>query len=134
MSFFKDIQIALDTRLNALAGGVSIAWENTRSVPVYKTPYMRPTVLMASSDLMDMNDLQLNTGIYQIDVFYPTDRGSAELLTQLDAVYDHFKGDLTLVSNNVVVYVKQISRTTPAVREDSWLKGIIEVSFRCYSN
>lgn len=134
MSFFQDVHAALDTRLNALAGGTTIAWENTGHVPVKGTEYIRPTLLMAPSSLLDMDDLQMNVGIYQIDLFYPLGVGAGALLTKADAIYDHFKADLTLVSNGVTVYIKEISRTTSARREEAWFMASIEINFKCYNN
>lgn len=134
MSFFQDIHAALDTRLNALTGGTPIAWENTGYTPVKGTAFIRPTLLSAPSSLMDLDDLQLNIGIYQIDLFYPLGTGAGTMLAKADAIYDHFKADLTLVSNSVTVYIKEISRGSPALREESWFTTNIEISFKCYNN
>lgn len=134
MSFYKDVQIALDSRFDALSGSVDIAWENTEYKPVKDTPWMRPTVLFGESDLMDLEDLQLNIGVYQIDFYYPLENGPADLLTQMDAAFDHFKGDLSLTSNGVTVYIKQISRTQPAIREEAWYTASLEITFKCYEN
>lgn len=134
MSFFVDIHAALDTRLDSLVGGVAIVWENTDYTPVKGTPYLRPTLLMSKSSLMDLDNLQMNTGIYQIDLFYPLSNGAGTLLTEMDAIYDHFKGDLTLVSNSVTVNIKQISRTVPAEIEEAWYMASLEIDFKCYNN
>lgn len=134
MSFFTDIHTALDTRLNLLSGGVVIAWENTEFTPVKDVPWLRPTLLMSPSSLMDLVDLQMNEGIYQIDLFYPTDNGVGTILTKADAIYDHFKADLDLVSNDVTVHIKEIGRAGPARREGGWLMVNVEVHFKCYTN
>lgn len=134
MSFFTDIHTSLDTRLNALTGGTTIAWENTEHIPLKGTPYLRPTVLMAPSSLMDLQDLQMNEGIYQIDLFYPLDNGAGAMLTKADAIYDHFKAGLDLVSNGVTVHIKAISRANPAKREEGWFMTSVEIHFKTYSN
>lgn len=134
MSFFQDVQAALDTRLDALTGGTPIAWENVEYTPVRGTAYLRPTTLMAPSSLMDLIDLQMNEGIYQIDVIYPLGNGNGAALAKADAIYDHFKGDITLVSNGVTVNVKQISRRPQVIREDAWLMTSVEVNFKVYDN
>lgn len=134
MSYFKDIQTALDTRLDSLDGGVSIAWDNTKFIPIKGTPYMRPTVLMSPAVLGSLETLQMNNGIYQIDLFYPTDVGSGDVLTQADAVFDHFKANLKLDSGSVSVYIKEISRLSRDIPEQSWYMTSIEVHFKTYNN
>lgn len=133
MSYFQDVQIALDTKLNSLAGGVAIAWENTKYVPVIGTPFMRPTVLLAGAELMDLNDLQLNTGIYQIDIFYPKEAGPGAVLAQADAVYDHFKSGTKLTANSVDVHIKQIDISSREV-EESWYRISVDVNFKTYAS
>lgn len=133
MSFFKDIQAALDTRLSLLSGGTPVAWENVEYTPVKGTAYLRPTLLSTPSHLMDLNSLQNNEGIYQIDLFYPTNNGVGDLLTKADQIYDHFKTDLTLVSNSTTVHVKEISRATVSAREEAWFRASIELHYKCYS-
>lgn len=134
MSFFQDTHAALDTRLAALSGGTAIAYENTSYVPVRGTPYLRPTLLMAPSLLMDLDDLQMNEGIYQIDLFYPLDDGMGTLLAKADQIYDHFKSTLKLTSNSVNVYIKQVSRLPNSENTDAWLMASIEINFKVYSN
>ena len=134
MSFFADIHAALDTRLNSLAGGVAIAWENTEYTPVKDTPYLRPTLLMAPSTLMDLDTLQMNEGLYQIDLFYPVANGMGDLLNKMDAIYDHFKGALKLTSGSVDVHIKQISRLPGSEISDAWLMASLEINFKSYSN
>jgi len=134
MSFYKNIQIALDTCLNGAGTGLDIAWENTDYTPTLGTAYLRPTLLMAKSSLMDLDDLQLNQGIYQVDIFYPLDKGAGELLTTLDTIYSAFKTDTTLVSGTTTVYIKEISRTREAIRDEAYYSARLEISFKCYEN
>lgn len=136
MSFFLDIHTALDTRLSTLAGGVAIAWENIEYTPVKGTPYLRPTVIMSPSSLLGLglDDLQMNEGIYQIDLFYPVDKGAGDLLAKADAIYTHFKGDRTLVSNSVTTHIKEISRTVPIIIDEAWQRASVEIHFKCYNN
>lgn len=132
MSYFKDIQIALDTRLAALTGGTPIAWESVTYTPVNGTAYIRPTLLLAPSSLLNLTDKQMQEGIYQIDLFYPSDGGMGDLLDKADAVYTHFKASTPLTSNSVDVHIKQIGRPAAARVEDGWLMSIIEVHFKTY--
>ena len=138
MSYYKKVQNALDTRLAALSGGTPIAWENVEYRPTAGTAYLRPTLLLGTATLFDLSSvsMQENTGIYQIDLFYPVGNGPGAILTKMDAIYDHFKGSTPLSSGGTSVYIKQISRIIPAIRErqDSWYIGSIEIVFRVYDN
>lgn len=134
MSFYRNIQIAFDKRLSLLPGGAPIAWENVAYKPSNNVPYLRSTLLMSPSSLMTVEDLQLNQGMYQIDLIYPTEYGTDAALTKLDAVYDHFKAVLTLTAGGVTVYIKQISRSAIIEIDKAWLKTSIEVNFKCYEN
>lgn len=134
MSFFLEIHTALDTRLNTLTGGTPIAWENTAYVPIRGTAYLRPTLLMSPSSLMDLDTLQMNQGFYQVDLFYPLGDGAGVLLSKADDIYDHFKGALKLTSGSVNVYIKEISRTAPAEIDNAWYMASIEVHWKAYTN
>lgn len=133
MSYFRDVQAALDSKLSTIGDGLAIAWENTEYTPVLGTPWIRPTLLTASADLMDLDNLQMQEGIYQVDVFYPVDKGPGALLAKLDELYDLFKSTTTLQQGTTKVYIKQISRLNPST-EDAWYMGGIEVNFKTYSN
>jgi len=135
MSYFKNIQIALDSYLDTFVTTVSIAWENTTYTPTVGTPYLRPTLLIGPASLMQLgNDEQMNNGIYQIDAFYPLENGNKDILEMLDALYDHFKLDTTLTSGGTTVYIKEISRISPVEIMEAWCKASIEINFRCYNN
>lgn len=134
MSFFKNIQVALDTQLSTLSGGVVVAWENVDYTPTLGTPFIRPTMLIPSSRLATLSSTQYNQGIYRIDVFYPLQVGAGTLLTKLDAIYDHFRSQEKLTSSGTSVYIGAISRSSQATRDESWLTASIDINFRCYDN
>lgn len=132
MSFFLGVQTALDTQLYTLNNDIDIAWENINYTPIKESPYLRPTVMMSPSSLLNLDVLQLNEGIYQVDLFYPLEQGSGDLSSMADRIYDLFKSQQQIVSNDTTVYIKQISRTTPAIVEDAWFMASVEINFKCY--
>jgi len=134
MSYYQQAQSALDARLASLTGGVAIAWPNIGYTPVRGTPFIRPTMLLANAFLMNLADIQLNPGIYQIDVFYPVGNGPGAVLNKLDAIYDHFKGTIKLTASGVDVHIKEISVSAPTQREEAWYMGTVSINFKIYSN
>ena len=132
MGVFSDIQAALDTRLSTVTGLPAVAWENVHYKPVKGTPFIRPTNIAGDSVLNTVARQQMNTGIYQIDLFYPTSDGPGDLLTMLDTIYDHFKIDNELVANTTKVIVRSIGRTR-VDREEAWATASIEIVYDCYA-
>jgi len=134
MSFFDNIRTALDTKLNSLTGGTPIAWENGSYPPIKGTAFIRPRLIPSPSLLADFNGLQDNRGIYQIDLFYPLSNGTGDMLTKMDQIYDHFKNDIRLVSEGVVVNINEITRTRAGEVDEAWFMASLEIHFICYNN
>lgn len=132
MGVFSDIQIALETRLSTVVGLPTIAWENVHEEPTEGTPYIRPTNIAGDSTLNTMTGQQMNVGIYQIDVFYPTSDGPGTLLSMLDTIYSHFKADNELVANTTKVIVRSIGRTRVDI-QGSWAMASIEIVYNSYA-
>lgn len=132
MSYFQNIQRALDTRLNAFPTGYEIAWENTNYSPTEGTGFIRPTTILAGSEFSDLARNQNVTGIYQIDIFAPRGNGLGDLLDTVDMLCDHFRAVNTLsFGTTSKVYIRTISHTTRSY-EDDWVMASVEVSFQCY--
>lgn len=132
MGVFSDIQAALDTQLSTTSGLPTVAWENVHFTPTEGTPFVRPTLIAGDSTLNTMSRKQMNVGIYQIDLFYPTSNGPGTLLTMLDNIYDHFKSGAVLTVNTTEVIIRQIGRTR-IDRDGSWSIGSVEVTFHSYA-
>lgn len=132
-SVFLSIESALQTKLAAVPGAPSIHWENGKTyVPILGTKYWRPTNLPAASTLATTNALQKHQGIYQVDVFVPTDTGLAALFADLDAIYTAFNTVNSLSNAAVTVDIYGVGRGR-VVREEAWLHGFIQIEYTCYA-
>jgi len=133
---FLDIQSALDTKLSTVPGlsTVPIAWEGTGYEPVNGTTFLRPTNLPVSSGQLDLsNTVQNNSGIYQIDVFYPqTGEGPGAMLDISKKIFDHFKDGLTLTSGGTEVHIRAISRLPQGNQENTWVIGGIQINYTSF--
>lgn len=131
---FKNIQIALDTRLSELPGVTPVAWENVQYTPILGRPWIRPTLINGDSSLNCLSDWnQNNPGIYRVDVFYPTGNGTGQLLDKLDSIYTHFKAEPNLDAWGTRVIIKQVSILQRIVEETSWFMGSLNINFACYN-
>lgn len=137
MSVFLDISAALDTRIGTLSGGSPIAYMNKRYEPTEGTLYLRPTMLPAEtfgavvgSSADGGKDMQ--TGLYQIDVFAPSDEGKNEAYTKADAIADHFKPVTELTYNGRIVRCVSVS-IEPAIQDGGWYQVPVVVRYRAYT-
>lgn len=130
---FKEIQLALDNKLNTLPGGLPVAWENVKYTPTLGRPWLRPTLINAESQLVCMSDgNQNNPGVYRIDAFYPANAGSGAVLDKLSQIYTHFKSELTLVNGNTTVWIRNVSILQRIVEETTWFMGSVNINFTSY--
>lgn len=132
MGVFSNIQRALDTRLNELADRPFIAWPNTKFNPTNGSSYIRPTLMPAKSELYTINSVNMNPGIYQIDVYVPLEKGLNSALSLVDAIKDHFETDRSLVAGSDTVYIQNIT-LGDSERQDAWFRVYLEINYVCYS-
>tara|TARA_A100000171_G_C2140369_1_gene154929 strand:- start:1839 stop:2240 length:402 start_codon:yes stop_codon:yes gene_type:complete len=130
---FIDIQAALATRLNTVAGLPAIYWPGVKETPTNGTDFVRPTLIPATSELIVLNSKQDNSGIYQVDVFIDHGEGEGPLITIVDAIKDHFKAATTLTQNTTIVFIKNIS-ILPMERDEAWLRGGVEIVYKSIEN
>lgn len=135
MGVFANIQRVLDEKIKTAPSNTYISWPNTNVKPgnAQLTQYIRPTMLLAATDVYTLNDYERIPGIYQIDVFGQTNRGVGQVYNIADEIKTHFESSRTLIQDGTVVLIKGISMRQ-AEREDAWFKVIVEVNFICYNN
>ena len=130
MSMFSETQIALDTRLSTLASSPPVAWENVNYTPVEGTLYLRPSNLPAGTAAVGIanTDTVRGVGIYQVDVFAPSEAGPGAALTAADLVADHFTRGLRLTSGNTKVIVG-VPTQEPATPSGAWLQVAVLIPY-----
>lgn len=135
MGVFADIQRVLDEKLKSMAGVPFISWPNAEVRPGNSAlaQYIRPSLLLADTELHTLNDYERIPGIYQIDIYGQLNRGVQQVYSIADDLKNHFESDRTLVIDDTIVLIQGISMG-PALREDSWYRVFIEVNFICYNN
>ncbi len=132
MGVFTNIETGLHTRLATLSGLPAVAWPNVAFIPTENTTFLRPTMLVDATKLNTLAGGETHSGIYQIDIYVPLEKGSSALLTLLDSIDSLFKSNKTITSGSDTVFIQAVSRG-PSTRQESWYVGVIEVNYLCYS-
>jgi hypothetical protein len=132
MGIFTDIEAALNTRLSTLGSLPDVDWPNTEYTPVAGTLFLRPTNLPSSGALATIGGGYYYKGIYQIDIFCPTNKGISVLTGWMDAIQTLFAGTKTLTAGSTKVFVQDIVEGK-GMREQAWYHGIISVHYICYN-
>ena len=110
MSVYTNLQVALETKLNTISGSPSIAWPNTEFTPTHGTLYLEPMLLPIAFNLETLNEDHRYTGIYQINVSVPVEKGTATLNLWLDRIHDLFLGEKRLTAGGDTVFIQNIER------------------------
>ena len=128
----KRIEAALNTQLIASAGGVAIAYQNDKYTPVEGTPYMRPTLLPASPSPHDIGAVtNYHTGVYQVDLIYPSGKGNQAVNAQADVIIAAFNQSTTLTYSSIDIYIQSSGRGAGR-NDDNWYYVPINIEYKCY--
>ena len=127
---FTDIGSALDKHLDEMPSAPSTAWENKKYEPVKGTLYLRATRLPGEGEQATLGDggEDLNEGIYQIDVFAPSDDWKKDALAMADLIANRFKRGAILTYNSVNVRIKKVWIDTGR-NSDGWYHIPVNVSY-----
>jgi hypothetical protein len=77
---YDTVRTMLDTQLTTAIGDLPLQNENTRYTPKNGVPYVRSQLLPAEANAIGVgpNGMDEHQGLYQVDVFYPQDYGTAD--------------------------------------------------------
>lgn len=126
---FTTIQAILDTQLQTVAGLPVLQLENTRYEPKTGVPFVRPTFMPAETARLSNTD-DLLQGLYQIDVFYPTDKGTATASAMADLIKSAFVRGATYTTNSVNVHVVKSYREAGTVFQQFYKLSVM-VQWNC---
>lgn len=110
----KQIRTALDTRLLSLSGLLPTAWDNKRlsPAPASTQPYQVVSLMPARTDNPTLTEeLRIESGIYQVLLYFPQEGGAGKAETMAEAIQAHFPAGLNLTSGGVKLRI----RGTPAI-------------------
>ena len=132
-SIYYDTKVALGTRLSTMVGAPPIAWEGMNYEPDEATQYIRPTNVFGDSRQLTLGDADNGKdemiGIYILDIFSPSGRGSKVSLQMADKIADRFRRGTMLTSNGVEVEITSISMNASVNENNGWSKQSITVVY-----
>lgn len=104
---YSAIQSLLDAHLATLVGLPKLQLENTKNIAETGKAFSRAVLLpgRATPRTIGLNGKTEFPGLYQIDLFYPMDKGTATANQMADAVIAHFARGLVLNDSEVSVKV-----------------------------
>lgn len=141
MSLLK-IRNTLNTRLaeiQTVLPTVDIAWENFNYEPVANKIHIRPKLLASPTRAaaQGISAANFESGIYQIDVYGPMDRGTAPLDTVVEAIRALFPRALRLVDPSgdpdaIILHIPQTPSGLLGMRENPFWRVRIDVPYFAY--
>jgi len=116
------VRAALETKLNAMTPAISTAWENLPYTPVAGTPYQAAYVMPASPDNSVLGGgYHKKQGIFQIDLMYPIQAGTATAAARAELIETWFKQGTSMTSGSVTVKIMKTPYVAQGrVEDDRW--------------
>jgi hypothetical protein len=131
MSLIADIRGALQLKAASAAGfPTSVDYEGVGFSPVLGVPWARMTLLNNSRQPFSLDGLsKITGGLFQVDLFYPIDKGTATIDAVADAVVDAFPLNHSLFKGTTRVSIYYAQRG-PLLQQPDALHAPITVSWR----
>lgn len=114
MSLHGDVRSALRQQLKTLSGLPSVEWEDRPFEPVVGTSYFREKLIPGNSGLKSIgpNGRIQHDGVWLLDVFVPSGKGSKEADDYAEAIMLAFAPGRELVYNGQLVRIRQAYRSS----------------------
>ena len=112
------IRTALETALNAITPPLATAWENGSYKPIAGVPYQAVTLLPAEPNNIEIGPGYVEQGIFQSNLFYPKDTGSAAAVARAEAIRAAFPFGASFSAGGTTVNIIATPEIGPARPED----------------
>lgn len=134
MTYTEDIQKALDSALIdfGVANSIDVALENINAPTDTATPYLAGFMLPAPTEDADLYFTDRRSGIYQIDVNYSSQLGSAQINRMTDLLNQAFKPSSEFSRNDICVEVTNFSAERITV-QNGWATKPISLTWHTYT-
>lgn len=111
---------------------IDVALENSNYEPNVAAPYLAGYMLPAPTESADLYFTDRRSGIYQIDVAYPSNEGTAAINRMIDLLNIAFKPSTTLTRNDICVEVTNFSAERVTIN-DGWAIKPISLTWVTYT-
>lgn len=106
-----------------------ICRENTDFDPTSGTAYAA-LAFVPNEPAIYTNTLDLVTGVYSIELFYPSNTGDVQACTDFEILRTRYRVGTQLSYNSQVVEVMSCSRTEGSIVNTAWFRVLVRVNFR----
>lgn len=128
---------ALFTRLAALtlSPALPVAWPNKAFDQPDDDKYLRATYIPNTTGRAGIgsNYVHRYIGLFQVDVFWPKNRGEMEPREIAGAVIDHFSCDLTLTEDTVSVRITKRPEAAMILVEDGITMIPVRIEYEAFA-
>lgn len=128
---FNEIENLLDTRLAQLPSSPPVAWPNVPYTPTTGVTYLRVSRLPAESESVSLDYIEMQNGIYQIDVVAPLGNGTGAANTMAESIAAHFSAQRHLGTDTDYVAIRNISRNG-GLRDESWWVVSVSITYNAH--
>jgi hypothetical protein len=124
------VRAALESALNGMSPALSTAWENHAfTPPAVSTPYQRAFLLAARPDNQVFGSAYFEQGIFQIDLMYPQQSGSAAAAARAELLRSTFSRGASFTSGGVTVRISDTPEVMPGMNEESRYRITVKIRF-----
>lgn len=124
-----EIQSALAQHLNDMNGLPDIKWPGKVGRPTEGTTFVRPRLIPFDSEVDTFELEQIQSGIYQVALFYPIGTGEGDVIDMAERVRQHYRIFRTLQEGDTCVHIQSIS-IGEVVVTDAWLQCNVDIGYR----
>lgn len=133
----QDVKLALQRNWylpTQLLSSYAVAKENVTFTPTDNAAYVKLSFVPNQPNPITMGGTavgtDLTTGIYTIELFYPSNTGDAQSLSDFETVRTRFPSGKLISNNNQVVQIMSCGRTVGSIVDTSWFRVRINVEWR----
>jgi len=134
MSLLQDIRGALQLQAASAAGfPAAVDYEGNEFSPTYGVPWARMTLMNNSRLPFSVSgQSKITGGLFQVDLFYPVNKGTADVDVVADAVVDVFPLNSNLIRGSTRLWINYAQRN-PLLQQPDSIHAPITVSWRCFT-
>lgn len=134
MSTFSEIHSALQKAVANGLFGLPIQYEGIK-LDHGNAPYIRATILPNTTEYATLGSCgsDKHTGILQLDLFYPNNKGVTAMIAKADTINDYFHSSREFPGTNLNVRIG-ITSIGPKLNEEGWIMQPISIDYYAYAN
>ena len=101
-----EVKIAFETKINSITPTIQTAYENVTFTPTAGVPYQELYLIPATNDNIFIDgEGFVSYGIFQVNLKYPTGKGTKDILDRVKLYLDNFKSGDNLVQGGITTNI-----------------------------